>query len=89
MHLYYPVDLAGNVNIIEKLVLGGTGTGADLPIRAACGRAGLPTGRADTNYLQRAGPNIRTGRAGRAGKFRPVTVILLVFITVFISIIFY
>ena len=31
MRLYSPVDLAGNVNMIEKLVLGGTGTG-DLPI---------------------------------------------------------
>ena len=45
MRLYYPVDLAGNVNMIAKLVLGGTGTG-DLPIRAACGRTGLSTGRA-------------------------------------------
>ena len=84
MRHYYPVDLAGNTNIIEKLVLSGTGTG-DLPIRAACGRAGLPTGRAGpslagpgfqragpgqawpgrhSNYLQRAWPNIRTGRAG-------------------------
>ena len=31
MPLYSPVDLTGNVNMIEKLVLGGTGTG-DLPI---------------------------------------------------------
>ena len=31
MQRYSPVDLAGNVNMIEKLVLGGTGTG-DLPI---------------------------------------------------------
>ena len=31
MRLYSPVDLTGNVNMIEKLVLGGTGTG-DLPI---------------------------------------------------------
>ena len=31
MGLYSPVDLTGNVNMIEKLVLGGTGTG-DLPI---------------------------------------------------------
>ena len=34
MRLYSPVDLTGNVNTlnkIEKLVLGGTGTG-DLPI---------------------------------------------------------
>ena len=32
MWLYSPVDLTGsNVNMIEKLVLGGTGTG-DLPI---------------------------------------------------------
>ena len=29
--LYSPVDLTGNVNMIEKLVLAGTGTG-DLPI---------------------------------------------------------
>ena len=27
MRLYFPVDLTGNVNMIEKLVLGGTGTG--------------------------------------------------------------
>ena len=27
MRRYSPVDLAGNVNMIEKLVLGGTGTG--------------------------------------------------------------
>ena len=27
MRLYSPVDLTGNGNIIEKLVLGGTGTG--------------------------------------------------------------
>ena len=27
MRLYSPVDLTGNVNEIEKLVLGGTGTG--------------------------------------------------------------
>ena len=33
MQLYSPVDLTGNVNMIEKLVLGGTGTG-DLPILA-------------------------------------------------------
>ena len=33
MRLYFPVDLTGNVNMIEKLVLGGTGTGTgDLPI---------------------------------------------------------
>ena len=31
MRLYSPVDLTGNVNMIEKLVLGGTGT-EDLPI---------------------------------------------------------
>ena len=31
MGLYSPVDLTGTVNMIEKLVLGGTGTG-DLPI---------------------------------------------------------
>ena len=31
MRLYFPVDLTGNVNMIEKLVSGGTGTG-DLPI---------------------------------------------------------
>ena len=31
MRLYSPVDLTGNVNMIEKLVLSGTGTG-DLPI---------------------------------------------------------
>ena len=31
MRLYSPVDLTGNVNMIEKLVLGETGTG-DLPI---------------------------------------------------------
>ena len=31
MRLYSPVDLTGNVNLIEKLVLGGTGTG-DPPI---------------------------------------------------------
>ena len=27
MRLYSPVDLTGNVNMIEKLVLSGTGTG--------------------------------------------------------------
>ena len=27
MRLHSPVDLTGNVNMIEKLVLGGTGTG--------------------------------------------------------------
>ena len=27
MRLYSPVDLTSNVNMIEKLVLGGTGTG--------------------------------------------------------------
>ena len=27
MRLYFPVDLTGNVNMIEKLALGGTGTG--------------------------------------------------------------
>ena len=31
MRLYTPVDLTGNVDMIEKLVLGGTGTG-DLSI---------------------------------------------------------
>ena len=31
MRLYSPVDLTGNVNMIEKLVSGGTGAG-DLPI---------------------------------------------------------
>ena len=31
MRLYSPVDLAGDVNMIEKIVLGGTGTG-DFPI---------------------------------------------------------
>ena len=31
MQLYSPVDLTGNVNMIEKLVLGWTGTG-DLQI---------------------------------------------------------
>ena len=31
MRLYSPVDLTGSVNMIEKLVLGGTGTG-ELPI---------------------------------------------------------
>ena len=31
MQLYSPVDITGNVNMIEKLVLTGTGTG-DLPI---------------------------------------------------------
>ena len=34
MRLYSPADLTGNVIMIEKLVLGGTGTG-DLPIRVA------------------------------------------------------
>ena len=33
MGLYSSIDLTGNVNMIEKLVLGGTGTGEwDLPI---------------------------------------------------------
>ena len=27
MRLYSPVDLTGDMNMIEKLVLGGTGTG--------------------------------------------------------------
>ena len=31
MQLNSPVDSTGNMNLIEKLVLGGTGTG-DLPI---------------------------------------------------------
>ena len=31
MRLYSPVELTGNVNMIEKLVLASTGTG-DLPI---------------------------------------------------------
>ena len=31
MELYFPVDLTGNMNMIKKLVLGGTGNG-DLPI---------------------------------------------------------
>ena len=31
MRLYSPIDLTGNVNMIEKLVGGGTGTG-DLQI---------------------------------------------------------
>ena len=31
MRLYSPVDLTGNMNMIQKLVSGGTGTG-DLPI---------------------------------------------------------
>ena len=31
MRLYSPVEITGNVNMIEKIVLGGTGTG-DLPI---------------------------------------------------------
>ena len=31
MRLYSPVDLTGSVNMFEKLVMGGTGTG-DLPI---------------------------------------------------------
>ena len=31
MRLYSPVDLTGNVNMIEKLVLGETGTG-EIPI---------------------------------------------------------
>ena len=31
MRLYSPVDLTGNVNMTEKLILGGTGTG-DLSI---------------------------------------------------------
>ena len=79
MRLYSPVDLAGNVNMIEKLVLGRTGTG-DLPIRAVDGpgfQRARPSwagsGRAGpgrhSHYLQRAGPgrarpNVRTGRAG-------------------------
>ena len=33
MRLYSPVDLTGNVNIIEQLVLGGTGTGDLSPTR--------------------------------------------------------
>ena len=33
MRLYSPVDLTGNLNMIEKLVLGGTETG-DLPINS-------------------------------------------------------
>ena len=41
MWLYFPVDLTGNVNMIEKLVLGGTRTG-DLPIsRSSVQRANL------------------------------------------------
>ena len=31
MRLYSPVDLTGNMNMIEKLVLGGTGTGDPQP----------------------------------------------------------
>ena len=45
MRLYSPVDLSGNVNMIEKLVLGGTGT-EDLPIRTVDGPG-----------FQRAGPS--------------------------------
>ena len=85
MRLYSPVspiELAGNVNMIEKLVLGGTGT-EDLPNRAVDGpgfqRAGpcqVGPGRHSLFTMGRAGPNIITGRAGpgRTGIFRPVTV---------------
>ena len=38
MRLYSPVDLTGNVNMIEKLVLGGTGTGDS---RSSARRANL------------------------------------------------
>ena len=39
MRLYSPVDLTGNVNMIEKLVLGGTGTGSECEVDydADCG----------------------------------------------------
>ena len=37
MRLYSPVDLTGNLIMIEKLVLGGTGTG-DLPILSLASR---------------------------------------------------
>ena len=47
MWLYSPVDLTGNVNMIEKLVLGGTGTG-DLPILSL---THLPLRHQDTHYL--------------------------------------
>ena len=95
MRLYYPVDLA-NVNIIEKLVLGGTGTG-DLPIRAACGRDGPGfqragpgqawPGRADTLIIYN-GPGRTSEQAAPGRKIQARHSFLLVFITVFISIIF-
>ena len=68
MRRYSPVDLAGNVNMIEKLVFGGTETG-DLPIRAACGRAGLPTGRADTLIIYN-GPGRTLERAAPGRKIQ-------------------
>ena len=40
MRLYFPVDLTGNVNMIEKFVLGGTGTGTS---RSLARRANLCT----------------------------------------------
>ena len=83
MRLYYPVDLAGNVNTIEKLVLGGTGTGD----RAFNGPGRAGPGR-HSNYLQRAGPNIRTGRAGPENSGLS-QFFLLVFITVVFKSIFF
>ena len=45
MRLYSPVDLTGNVNMIEKLVLGGTGTG-DLPILSPDALTSAPSSHA-------------------------------------------
>ena len=49
MRLYSPVDLTGNVNMIEKLVLGGTGTG-DLPILSPT--LSIPEGLIHRKYKQ-------------------------------------
>ena len=43
MRLYSPVELTGNVNMTEKLVLGGTGTG-DLPILSPSSHASIGLG---------------------------------------------
>ena len=90
MRLYYPVDLAGNVNMIEKLVLGGTGTG-DLPIRAVDGPGFQRTGpgRADTLIIYN-GPGRTSERAAPGRKIQARhRFCLLVFITVFKIYIFY
>ena len=79
MRLYSPVDLTGNLIMIEKLVSGGTWTG-DLPIILVNGRwlnaGGVKKSRSQPITAGGSGEGCKPHQAGSGAEPQPLTILV-------------